>query len=632
MVLTINILIIKMIYVDAIAHIKEQKARKAIEEARAQESQNVSTYEQGDVNKVGTLNNNVIDEKRLDDSASKKSPNSTSNNGQTNSKQSSTGGGKQNMKPVSTTAVPGTPWCVVWTDKNRVFYFNPSTKTSVWDRPIELRGREDVDKMVSNPPPILNTSSQQSTNSSSSSTAQNATPVVGINDDNNSHHSFTGDTNSQSQTSHEAKKIKLDNSNDSSTISDTPTTTTTTTSTTASATIKTSLTIAPKVIKKDVVSEVEKEAAKKRETVPYEERVETFTKMLEEKEVNPMSTFQKELSKIVFDPRYLLLTSSQRREVFDKYCADKTEEEQKRRREKIKLTTTQFRALLAEANLTSRSTFDEFHAQFSKDERYKALEKTKDREILFDDHLAYLRRKEREERSQHQQQQQQQQPQQSSHHHHHHQHHNSHHHNDRRSHSRHRSSSRSVPRDEAEGLFHALLIELITDPDVSWHDAKRIMRKSAQWDLVNDLPRDWMEVVFDCHLDKIYQRRREKFHQLLGETKEITLGHEWRDVKRIIRDDPRYIKFCNSDRRGEREFREFIKKKRSIAEDNFKQLLRETTLIDKSTRQKIEESEHQHLIDIISALQNDKRYTDLEPLSEDRRKILLSYIEELAEK
>lgn len=586
--------------------IKEQKAKKAIEEAKAQEGQSSSNgQQQGEVNKVGTQKNS-IDDKKLDDSASKKSPHTASSSSSisatdgANNKTTVSGqqqpqqqqqqqGGKQSMKPVSTTAVPGTPWCVVWTDKNRVFYFNPSTKTSVWDRPAELRGREDVDKMVSTPPPVIssiNSSSQQSS-SSSSALAQHA-------DDDSSRHSSASDTN-QSHPGQVGKKIKLDiSSNGATTLNSSP--------------ALTSPATAPKVIKKDVASEIEKEAAKKRETIPFEERVETFRKMLEEKEVNPASTFQKELSKIVFDPRYLLLTSSERREVFEKYCLEKTEEEQKKRREKIKLATNQFKTLLAEANLSSRSTFDEFHSRYSKDPRYKALEKTKDREILFDDHLAYLRRKEREERS-HQSQQ----------------------HHERRSHSRHRSSSRSVPRDEAENIFQALLVELITDPDLSWHDAKRIMRKSTQWHFVDELPRDWMETIFERHLDKIYQRRKEKFHQLLSETKEITLGSDWRDVKRIIRDDPRYIKFSSSDRRCEREFREFIKKLREVAEENFRQLLRETKLIDKETRRKIEESEHQHLIDIIGTLQNDKRYLELEPFSEDRRKILLNYIEELAE-
>lgn len=33
-----------------------------------------------------------------------------------------------------------------------MFFFNPSTKTSVWTRPAELEGREDVDKLVKEPP------------------------------------------------------------------------------------------------------------------------------------------------------------------------------------------------------------------------------------------------------------------------------------------------------------------------------------------------------------------------------------------------------------------------------------------------------------------------------------------------
>lgn len=33
-----------------------------------------------------------------------------------------------------------------------MFFFNPSTKTSVWERPSELRGRPDVDKLVKSPP------------------------------------------------------------------------------------------------------------------------------------------------------------------------------------------------------------------------------------------------------------------------------------------------------------------------------------------------------------------------------------------------------------------------------------------------------------------------------------------------
>lgn len=62
---------------------------------------------------------------------------------------------KQKSKPVSSTAVPGTPWCVVWTRDKRVFFYNPSEKVSLWERPDVLKGRIDVDKMVKEPPAIL---------------------------------------------------------------------------------------------------------------------------------------------------------------------------------------------------------------------------------------------------------------------------------------------------------------------------------------------------------------------------------------------------------------------------------------------------------------------------------------------
>lgn len=43
----------------------------------------------------------------------------------------------------------------MWTGDGRVFFYNPSSRTSVWERPDELLKRTDVDKMVSSPPDTL---------------------------------------------------------------------------------------------------------------------------------------------------------------------------------------------------------------------------------------------------------------------------------------------------------------------------------------------------------------------------------------------------------------------------------------------------------------------------------------------
>lgn len=43
----------------------------------------------------------------------------------------------------------------MWTGDGRVFFYNPSTRTSVWERPEDLLGRQDVDKAISTTPEQL---------------------------------------------------------------------------------------------------------------------------------------------------------------------------------------------------------------------------------------------------------------------------------------------------------------------------------------------------------------------------------------------------------------------------------------------------------------------------------------------
>lgn len=43
----------------------------------------------------------------------------------------------------------------MWTGDGRVFFYNPSTRTSVWERPEDLLGRPDVDKAISTTPEQL---------------------------------------------------------------------------------------------------------------------------------------------------------------------------------------------------------------------------------------------------------------------------------------------------------------------------------------------------------------------------------------------------------------------------------------------------------------------------------------------
>ena len=53
-------------------------------------------------------------------------------------------------------------------------------------------------------------------------------------------------------------------------------------------------------------------------------------------QVSAFSPWEKELHKIVFDARYLLLASRERKQVFEKYCKEKVDEERKEKKNKAK--------------------------------------------------------------------------------------------------------------------------------------------------------------------------------------------------------------------------------------------------------------------------------------------------------
>lgn len=53
----------------------------------------------------------------------------------------------------------------------------------------------------------------------------------------------------------------------------------------------------------------------------------------------------------MFDPRYLLLTSRERKQVFEKYVKERAEEERREKRNKMRQKRDDFRNLMESANL-----------------------------------------------------------------------------------------------------------------------------------------------------------------------------------------------------------------------------------------------------------------------------------------
>ncbi len=124
--------------------------------------------------------------------------------------------------------------------------------------------------------------------------------------------------------------------------------------------------------------EAELKAAQLRASKPLEERQQEFKAMLLERgvsehtdmsstpcwtrltsfvfafKVSAFSTWEKELPKFVFDPRYMLLTVKERKACFQAFIRSRTEEERREKKNKLKALKERFRSLLETAKLTPK--------------------------------------------------------------------------------------------------------------------------------------------------------------------------------------------------------------------------------------------------------------------------------------
>ncbi|KAK5610003.1 hypothetical protein CRENBAI_022375 [Crenichthys baileyi] len=546
----------------------------------------------------------------------------------------------QKARPVATNPIPGTPWCVVWTGDDRVFFYNPTTRLSMWDRPEELVGRADVDKHIQEPPHKRGLEDGKKT---------------GVNKE-EPEGSMAAEESPDEEPS-KAKKRKKEDTKEADS-------------------------------EKEAAMEAELRAARERAVVPLEARMTQFRDMLLERGVSAFSTWDKELHKIVFDPRYLLLNPKERKQVFDQYVKTRAEEERKEKKNKLMQAKEDFRRMMEDSKLTSKTTFSEFAMKHGRDPRFKAIDKMKDREAIFIEFMTVMRKRDKEDsktrgekvrqdffdllNDQHvegnqrwskvkerletdprykavdssalreelfkqfmekqaknvdidkERELERQARIEAS----------------LREREREVQKARSEQtkeidrereqhkREEAIQNFKALMSDMVRSSDATWSDTRRNLRKDHRWESASLLEREEKEKLFNEHVEALAKKKKEQFRQLLDETSMITLTTSWKEVKKVIKDDPRCIKFSSSDRKRQREFEDYIKDKYITAKADFRTLLKETKFITYRSRKLIQESD-QHLKDVEKILQNDKRYLVLECVPEERRKLIMFYIEDL---
>nr|XP_028682854.1 transcription elongation regulator 1-like protein isoform X2 [Macaca mulatta] len=219
------------------------------------------------------------------------------------------GGGEDSTargnRPVASTPVPGSPWCVVWTGDDRVFFFNPTMHLSVWEKPMDLKDRGDLNRIIEDPPHKrkLEAPATDSSDGSSSEDGREDPDVK------------TKRNRTEGCGSPRPEEAKRED--------------------------KGTRTPPPQIL------------------LPLEERVTHFRDMLLERGVSAFSTWEKELHKIVFDPRYLLLNSEERKQIFEQFVKTRIKEEYKEKKSKLLLAKEEFKKLLEESKVSPRDTFSE---------------------------------------------------------------------------------------------------------------------------------------------------------------------------------------------------------------------------------------------------------------------------------
>lgn len=119
-----------------------------------------------------------------------------------------------------------------------------------------------------------------------------------------------------------------------------------------------------------------------------------FKEMLKERGVAPFSKWDKELPKIVFDPRFKAVQSySARRALFEHYVRTRAEEERKEKRAAHKAAVEGFKQLLEEAkvDIDHNTDYQTFKKKWGHDPRFELLDR-KDREILLNERVYVQRR------------------------------------------------------------------------------------------------------------------------------------------------------------------------------------------------------------------------------------------------
>ncbi|GKV19786.1 hypothetical protein SLEP1_g30005 [Rubroshorea leprosula] len=122
----------------------------------------------------------------------------------------------------------------------------------------------------------------------------------------------------------------------------------------------------------------------------------SFKALLESANVGSDWTWDQALRVIINDKRYgALRTLGERKQAFNEFLTQKKKQEVEERRTKQKKAREEYKKMLEDSTeLTSSTRWSKAQTMFEDDERFKAVEREKDRKDLFENYIEELRQKE----------------------------------------------------------------------------------------------------------------------------------------------------------------------------------------------------------------------------------------------
>ncbi|XP_050372348.1 pre-mRNA-processing protein 40C isoform X2 [Argentina anserina] len=298
--------------------------------------------------------------------------------------------------PVSTVNLSGTDWVLVTTSDGKKFYHNSKTKVSSWQIPnevIDMRKKQDDDTPKEDPVSAPKDSQMVEKESAPISLSAPAISTGG-----REAMAYKASTVQGSTSALDLIKKKLQDSG--APVTSSPA------SGPSELNGSKGVEITPKVQQsensKDRVNDTNGDGnisdsssdSEDADSGPTkEEGITQFKEMLKERGIAPFSKWEKELPKIVFDPRFKVIPSYSRRALFEHYVKTRAEEERKEKRAAQKASIEAFKHLLAEAveDINDATDYHSFRKKWGNDPRFENLDR-KDREHLLNERVLPLKK------------------------------------------------------------------------------------------------------------------------------------------------------------------------------------------------------------------------------------------------